>query len=205
MGAAFERFADCVKDIRAMIAFARQAGYRTVVLAGHSTGANKALYYVGTTRDRRVTGLILVGPVSDIAAETKRIGRRALRRRVATAERIARRDPDELVPREFGFWSAGRYLSLYRAGEPEDVFPYHQPDARWGSLSRVRIPTAVIIGSRDEYLDRRPQEVIAAFREYAVRVRSFTGTIVPGATHGFQGHEGALAGQIAHWIRRRVF
>src|SRR5262249_28544020 len=44
-GAAFERFVDCVEDIRAMIAFARRRGYRKVILAGHSTGANKILYY----------------------------------------------------------------------------------------------------------------------------------------------------------------
>src|SRR5262245_11135654 len=51
IGAAFERFGDSVKDIRAMIGFARKAGYRTVVLAGHSTGANKALHYVAKTGD----------------------------------------------------------------------------------------------------------------------------------------------------------
>src|SRR5262249_62147395 len=40
-GAAFERFGQSVADIRAMVAFARQCGYRRIVLAGHSTGANK--------------------------------------------------------------------------------------------------------------------------------------------------------------------
>src|SRR5206468_632927 len=44
-GAAFERFGQSVLDIRAMVAFARRCGYRRVVLAGHSTGANKVLYY----------------------------------------------------------------------------------------------------------------------------------------------------------------
>jgi len=204
LGAAFERFGDCVRDIRAMIAFARQAGYRKVVLAGHSTGANKALHYVARTGDRRVIGLILAGPVSDIAAENKRLGRRELRRRVAVVERIAKRDPQALVPRTFGFWSARRYLSLFRPGEAEDVFLYYRPGARWGALARVRIPTAVVIGSRDEFLDRRPQELIDAFREHAVRARSFAGIIVPGARHGFQDHEGTLAGTIVHWIRRRV-
>jgi pimeloyl-ACP methyl ester carboxylesterase len=204
LGAAFERFGDSVKDIRAMIAFARKAGYSKIVLAGHSTGANKALHYVARTGDRRVTGLVLVGPVSDVAAEMKRLGARELRRRVAVAERIAKRDPDALVPRELGFWSAQRYLSLYRPGATEDVFPYYRPDARWSALSRVRIPLAVIIGSQDEYLDRKAQEVVDAFREHAVRTRSFAGIIMVGAGHGFQDHEGALAGRIVRWVRRRA-
>jgi len=202
-GAAFERFAQSVEDLRAMISLARRAGHRTVILAGHSTGANKVLHYAARVRDRRLSALMLLGPVSDIAGEAKRIGRGELRRRVAVAERIARRDPDALVPRAFGFWSARRYISLYRPGEAEDVFPYYRPHARWAALRRVRVPVAVIVGSRDEYLDRRPAELLEAFERNAVRARSFTGVVVPGAPHGFAGREDVLARTIVRWIQAR--
>jgi alpha-beta hydrolase superfamily lysophospholipase len=202
-GAAFERFGESVEDIRTAIAFARRAGYDRVIIAGHSTGANKVLHYVARVRDRRVIGGILLGPVSDIAGEMKRVGRRELQRRVAVAERIARRDPDALVPRAFGFWSARRYLSLYRPGEREDVFPYYRADARWSALRRVRLPVAVIVGSRDEYLDRRPAEFIDAFARNATRARSFGGIVIPGARHGFQRHEVELARAIVGWVQSR--
>jgi pimeloyl-ACP methyl ester carboxylesterase len=200
-GAAFERFGDSVEDIRTMIALASRAGYRRIVLAGHSTGANKALHYAARIRDRRLIGLMLLGPVSDIAGEMKRVGRRELRRRVAVAERIARRDGAALVPRAFGFWSARRYLSLYRPGETEDVFPYDRPDAHWTALGRVRRPLAAIIGGRDEYLDRRPAELIDAFARNATHARSFSGIIIPGARHGFQRREAELARTIVRWIQ----
>jgi alpha-beta hydrolase superfamily lysophospholipase len=200
-GAAFERFEKSVEDIRAMITFARTRGYRRIILAGHSTGANKVLYYTARSRDRRVRGLILLGPVSDVAAEAKRLGARMLRRRVAAAQRIARRDPRALVPRAWGFWSAQRYISLYRPGEVEDVFPYYRPGARWTALRSVRLPVAAIVGSRDEYLDRRPQELIEALRRNAVRARSFTGIVVPGTRHGFQNRERELAELLVGWIR----
>jgi len=203
-GASFERFGDCVEDIRTVIAFARRSGYRKIVLAGHSTGANKALHYLARTGDRRVIGLILLGPISDVAGEIKQIGRRALERRVAVAERITRRSPEALVPRAFGFWSARRYLSLYRPGEAEDVFPYYRPNARWAALRRVRTPVAAIIGSRDEFLERPAQDVIDALRRNATRARSFTGVTIPGAPHGFQEYERALAGTIADWIRSQA-
>ena len=201
-GAAFERFGASVEDLRAAITLARRAGYRRVILAGHSTGANKVLHYAARTRDRRLAGVILLGPVSDIAGEMKRIGGRELRRRVAIAERLARRDPDALVPRAFGFWSARRYISLYRPGEAEDVFPYYRPDARWTTLRRLRLPLAVFLGGRDEYLDRPPSEVVGAFERNAIRARSFTGVVVPGADHGFAGHEAAVARAIVRWVVR---
>src|SRR5712691_6469591 len=198
-GAAFERFGESVEDVRAAIALARGAGYERVILAGHSTGANKVLHYAARARDRRVIGLILLGPVSDVAAEMKRVGRRELQRRVAVAERIARRDPNALVPRAFGFWSARRYLSLYRPGGTEDVFPYYRPGARWTALRSVKVPIAAIIGSRDEYLDRQPGELIDAFRRNAVQARSFTGVVLRGAGHNFAKRERELAGIIARW------
>jgi len=201
-GAAFERFGDSVKDIRAMIGLARACGYRHVILAGHSTGANKVLHYVARQRDRRVVGLVLVGPVSDVAAERKRVGPRELARRVVVAERLARRNPQALVPGDWGYWSARRYLSLYRPGEAEDVFPYYRPNARWSALRRVRVPTAAIIGSRDEFLDRPADEAVEAFRRNATGAASFTGLVVPGALHGFAGHEALLARAVVDWTRR---
>jgi alpha-beta hydrolase superfamily lysophospholipase len=200
-GAAFERFAHSILDIRAMIGFAARCGYRQVVLAGHSTGANKILHYGARVSDRRVAGLILLGPISDIAGETKQIGARELERRVAIAEGLLRRDPQALVPRAWGFWSARRYISLYRPGEAEDVFPYYRPGARWPALRSVRVPVAAIIGSRDEYLDRRPEALIEAFRQNAARARSFTGVVIRGARHGFQSHEWELADAIVRWVR----
>jgi pimeloyl-ACP methyl ester carboxylesterase len=199
-GAAFERFGESVEDIRTAIALARRLGYARVVLAGHSTGANKVLHYAARRRDRRVIGLMLLGPVSDVAAERKRLGRRELERRVAVAERIARRDPHALVPRAFGFWSAQRYLSLYRPGGAEDVFPYYRPDARWSALRGVRLPIAAIVGGRDEYLDRSARSLIDAFAQNATRARSFTGIVIPRAGHGFQDHEDALARAMVRWI-----
>lgn len=199
-GAAFERFGDSVKDLRAVIAFARRRGFQRVILAGHSTGANKVLHYVARTRDRRVAALALLGPVSDIAGEVKHIGAGELRRRVALAARLAQRDPRALVPRAWGFWSARRYVSLFRPGEDEDVFQYYRPNGRWTALRSVRVPLAAIVGARDEYLDRRPEALIEAFRKNATRARSFSGEIVAGAGHSFVGHERALAEALVSWV-----
>jgi acetyl esterase/lipase len=200
-GAAFERFGASVEDIRTVIRFAVSRGFRHIVLAGHSTGANKVLHYAARVRDRRLSGLMLLGPISDIAGERKRIGARELDRRVAAAQRLARRDPHTLVPRAWGFYGARRYVSLYRPGQAEDVFPYYRPNARWTALRSVRLPVAAIVGERDEYLDRPPQALIDAFRQNAVQARSFVGVVVPGVEHGFAGRERALAEIITRWIQ----
>ncbi|HEX4995649.1 MAG TPA: hypothetical protein VFX87_11785, partial [Methylomirabilota bacterium] len=59
----------------------------------------------------------------------------------------------------------------------------------------------VIVGSRDEYLDRRAAELVAAFERNATGARAFTGIIVPRAPHGFRGHEPVLAREVVRWAR----
>jgi pimeloyl-ACP methyl ester carboxylesterase len=105
---------------------------------------------------------------------------------------MARRDPETLIPRAWGFRSAARFVSLFRPGEAEDVFQYYRSDGDWRALGRIRVPTAVIVGSRDEYLDRRAATLVAAFERHAVATPAFTGIIVPRASHGFRGHETVL-------------
>lgn len=204
VGSGFEKFKECILDIRAMTGLAKRLGYTQIILGGHSTGANKALYYVYKTRDRSIKGLILVGPINDIAAETKRIGKKRLTKARSIAKRLARNGPGVLMPQEFGIYTGARYLSLYNPGSREDVFPYYNPRARWKELKRVRTPLAVIFGLRDEYLDRPAKNLIEVFKRNAKSTRSFSGIIVKGAGHGFHRKEKDLARAIMDWIRRAI-
>lgn len=203
-GAGFERFADCRADIDAMISSARRAGAEKIILAGHSTGANKSLYYMHKTRNRRVKGLILLGPVSDIVAGRKKFGAAALARGVAIARRRARADRAALMPRPYGIISAARFLSMFCAGGAEDVFPYTDPAAAWAELRGIRVPLAVVIGGRDEYLDRPARQLVEVFRANAGWTKSFSGAIIKGADHGFRRKERELAVAIVAFAKRAV-
>lgn len=182
-GAGFEKFEECVFDIRAMIARARKLGCKRIVLAGHSTGANKALYYLYKTKDRSVKGLVLLGPVNDGAAGRKKFGPAGLARGVKLAEKLSRKNPHTLMPLSYGVFSAKRFLSMFRPGETEDIFPYLDPQAEWQALQNIRAPLAIVFGSRDEYLDpvrgnasngvnRPAQRIIDIFRAHAPLAKS---------------------------------
>lgn len=199
-GSAFEKFEECIADIRAMIRYARAQKYKNIILAGHSTGANKTLYYLYKTKDRSVKGLMLLGPANDKAAGLKKFGRAALARGIILAEKLRRKDPDSLMPRSYGIFSAARFLSMFRAGGAEDVFPYLNPHAGWRELKSIRAPIAIIFGSRDEYLDRPAQKLMEVFRDHAPLAKSFSGVIIRGANHGFKNKEKELSDAIIRFI-----
>ena len=214
LGTTYEKFEDCVYDIRAMILFARKRGYKNIILTGHSTGANKALYYTYKTRDRTVKGIILLGPVSDIAYDTKLLGGKELQKRIARVKRLKSRNPALLVPPQYGIYTTRRYLSLLLPGMPEDVFPYHNPNTKWKELRSVKTPLAVIFGSRDQYLDRPAQKIIEIFQKNTIPTRrnflkknlggqakSFSGIIIKDADHSFRKKEKELARVIMEWVK----
>lgn len=203
-GAGFEKFENCVLDIRAVINFAKKLGYKNIILAGHSTGANKALYYIYKTRDRAIKGLVLLGPISDIVAETKRIGKTELSQGIKIARELKKKTPRSLLPQKYGVYNAERYLSLYNPGGKEDVFPYHNPKAGWKELKSVRVPTAVIVGSRDEHSDRPAKKLVEIFAKNAKSAKSFSGIIIKNANHGFYKKEKELTKEIINWIKRAI-
>ena len=203
IGAGFEKFTDCVYDIRAMIRFAKKLGSNTIVLAGHSTGANKALYYIYKTRDRSVKGISLIGAINDVAADRKLHGIARSRARVRMAEKLFKKNPFALMPPTCGIITAARYLSLYRPGGAEDVFPYHDLNAQWKELASVHIPISLIIGSRDEYLDIPLKQYIETFRVHAASTKSFSSAIIKGAHHSFREKEKELSRVIIDWIKNK--
>lgn len=203
-GAAFENFKDSVFDINAVINFAKRLGYKKIILAGHSTGANKTLFYIYKTRNPAVKGLLLLGPVNDTTSEIKRIGFQNFRRALKTAQKLAQKNINTFLPQQFGIYTAKRYLSFHTNTSTENVFPYNNPSAKWKELHSVRIPIAVVFGSREEHIDRPAQKLIEIFKKNAVNAKSFSGIIIKNADHGFHKKETELAREIINWIKRSV-
>ena len=108
------------------------------------------------------------------------------------------------MPLAYGLITAERFLSLYRAGSAEDVFPYHNPSAAWAELKGIRIPLAVIIGSLDQYRDRPVSRIMRAFTDNALLTKSFAGITIKGADHGFRRKEKELANVIAGWVKKEI-
>ena len=55
-----ERFAYTDDDIDAYLTYAQKLGYKHIILAGHSLGANKVIYYLSRHHDERVEKFILL-------------------------------------------------------------------------------------------------------------------------------------------------
>ena len=59
-----ERFFYTDEDIEAYLDFAESEGYKNIILAGHSLGANKVIYYLSHNHDKRVKHFFLLSPAN---------------------------------------------------------------------------------------------------------------------------------------------
>ncbi|MBI5644751.1 alpha/beta fold hydrolase [Candidatus Kaiserbacteria bacterium] len=205
-GAGREIFKECVDDIQGAINLARKMKAKQIYLLGHSTGAQKAIYWASKQkRNPKVKGIVLLGPLSDYAGAVAREAAGKLKKAVDYAKNLVQRGhPNTLMPSELGPWficDAQRFLSLYTPDSHEEIFTYAQPKKIPRTLQKVKIPILVLLAGADEHGDRPAKDIARWFQEN-IDVKHDV-IIIPGANHSFFKREGHVLGAIAHFIKDR--
>lgn len=194
-GAAHEIFTDCVDDIQGAINFAKEHGAKKIILVGHSTGSQKAIYYLSQNNTKKdVSHVVLLSPLSDFAGVLSRLGLEEYEMILKIAKALVDQgSPHVLLPSSI--WAepidAQRFLSLYTPVSDEDIFSYPTPD-KDTLLSVVTIPLTVILGGKDEFADRPTQEIKDWFDSKQQSVE-YNSKIFSSGTHGFDGSEKSVA------------
>jgi alpha-beta hydrolase superfamily lysophospholipase len=204
-GVAHEVFSDCLDDLQGAVDLVRKRGARHIFLVGHSTGCQKIVYYLSRRgRQKLVSGVVLLCPISDYASATHQDERKRRRAERAARRLVRSKKPHELLPAHLwrGPIDAQRFLSLYTLNSKEEIFTY----AQWGktphALRKLRSSLIVILAGDDEYRDR-PAEQIAAWFRANLRSRPTDIQIISGASHSFTGKEESVTRSIRRWIANR--
>lgn len=200
IGAGYETFEECVYDIDAGITFLENQGFKEIILIGHSTGANKVCYYQGTKQDPRVSGVILVGPLSDRLGQA--LDMKKLAHDVKTMQRLVEEGKGDTLVLGYHFFpmTPRRFLSIFSSRSAEDVFDYGDQKPKLNLFSRIKKPVLLVIGEKDENLDRPIESVISVFRSHTTSTR-FDSNVIPGALHSFNGKEKEVVQTIIDWVR----
>ena len=199
-GAAHEVFTDCIDDIDGASRYARQQGVKEIYLAGHSTGAQKIVYYAYKKPTVKIRGLILLGPLSDYAGERKKP---QLRKAVAAAKRMLKAGKsNDLLPRDvwWQYFDAQRMLSLYTPDGIEEIFSYSQPDKKPKIYQSIKLPVITLSAGEDEYSERPAVKLVEWFKKNS-RSNHFAAHVIPNVGHSFSEREHEVARAIQKWIK----
>lgn len=197
-GAGYERFEDCVYDIDAGISFFLDNGYNEIVLAGHSTGANKTCYYAATCRDSRIVGIVLAGPMSDRFSNNT--DKENYEKNFTHMQQLAKRGKgDDILNLYFFPMSAKRWLSLLGPNSKEDVFNYGDKEHVLIQFGKIRKPLLVLFSENDETADRGITAIKSIFDAHQKSV-NYSSIIIPNTTHNYTGKEKEVVQTIVRWV-----
>ena len=148
-----ERFAYTEEDIDAYLTAAVQSGYRHIILAGHSLGANKVIYYLSRNHDPRVEHFLFLSPanieymMSGVTAREREIIRR----------QVEQGDGDRMLPFPFMGWVtciANTAWDWAFSGILNNVHTGKEGD--WSQLENITHSGGMLIGTYDNFTDGDP-------------------------------------------------
>ncbi len=200
MGNAYERFTDCVLDIGAWLGFLESRGWSRVVLEGHSFGAMKVAYYLGTRQDARVVATILLSPgergffernMSDLFAEARR----------RAEALVAEGQPDQLVPvGAMNLMSARNLVAGAHETVATNVFNFVDPNHPWTEIGAIRVPILVVFGTVGEYITLPAEQACKLICQKAVSSPRCDYRVFEGAPHNYKFREAEVGEAVGGWI-----
>ena len=152
-----ERFSYTDEDIDAYLTFAEQEGYRHIILAGHSLGANKVIYYLSRHHNERVEHFFLLSP----ANLTYMMSGVTKREKQMIRAQVERGDGDKMLPFPFMGWVeciANTAWDWQFSGLLNNV--HTAKDGDISQAEKVTHTGALLVGTYDNFTDGDPSEFL---------------------------------------------
>lgn len=202
VGNAYEKFEDSLIDIRTAIDFAYTKGFSNIHLSGHSLGVPKVAHYSAEANDDRLSSVIFLSP-SDMVGLIKMDKHYEADMNTAR-QMVAEGRGDELLPNP-ALWdesplSAKSYISLGGEDSNVAIFNFHNSSDTLPLLTKITIPTYVIMGRKDDALVVSIEETMDRIKKALSNSPRVEINILGDADHGYNDFEQDLAGALASWI-----
>lgn len=202
IGNAYEKFEECLLDIKPAIDFLEEKGYDDITLCGHSLGAVKVAYYMAKTQDPRIKRLILMSPPDMVGLAEKESYHDGLLKQAQ--QMISGDKGGELLSQKVWdcyYLSANTYADFSTRNNPIDIFNTYDKEKN-SLLNEIRIPTLTFLGEKDDAAILPQKDALEVIKSKATNAPVFDIDIIEGAPHSYFGREKEMAACITNWLNR---
>lgn len=198
-----ERFSYTDEDIDAYLTFAEREGYEHIILAGHSLGANKVIYYLSCHHDPLVEHFFLLSPanltymMSGVTGMEKQI----------IKEQVENGDGDKMLPFPFMGWVeciANTAYDWQFSGLLNNV--HTAKDGDFSQAEKVTHNGALLVGTYDNFTDGDPSEFLRNLNNHMPAANENRLIFIEKTGHTYQMKHQELADDILRQLQewRRV-
>ncbi|MDD5464599.1 MAG: DUF1749 domain-containing protein [Candidatus Moranbacteria bacterium] len=212
IGAAVEKFEDCLIDIDAWIEFALNKGYKKNFLSGHSLGTEKIVYYMSNGKYRdKITSLVLLAPSDSFGSHRLLDGNKNPRslhvaKLLKQADNLMKKGRGDTFLAKDAYGSregimpksAASFLDfLGLKSELSNVLPF--ATKKLEAFSKIKIPILAVIGDQKEYTAISILDALKLMEQENKRTQTFQ---IKNCDHDFQGKEKELANIVSKFLKK---
>ncbi|WP_251716232.1 alpha/beta fold hydrolase [Lactobacillus agrestimuris] len=198
LGTTFEIFENCLKDIKMWIKKAYELGYKRIVLAGHSFGSNKVLYYYYKNHPD-IIGIIFASP-PDMQGLTRMYEPNYDSLLKETEKNIREGQPRKLTSKlveNYLPFSSATFQNFYKPGSNVDNFPITRNPEHFKQLETVEVPILAFSGANEE----EPFLQLDLLKQKAKKCSDFTYKIISNTNHIYWKKEKETGMLILNWLK----
>ena len=182
-GVVTDDFSMSYEDVESYVKYAKDLGFKKIILAGHSLGSNRVIHYLANTADDYVNNFIISAPV-DLRHFFNIIPDKEIYLETAQKFVDEGRGKDILPFAFMGFspMTANTLLAFYNAENLKNC-PVISDDGETRSLSQMKVNGAFIIGACDSMTNKNAEGFIRKINSYCKNPKKNRIVVVPNASH----------------------
>ena len=194
-----ENFDDTDDDVGAYVNYAAKEGYRRIILAGHSLGANKVIHYLSQTHDARVEHFILLSPanISWLTSQVTEEEKTCVRRMVGGG------DGQKMLPFPLLGWINCIADTAWQWLFTDTLNNVHvEADKDFSQVARVTHSGAMVIGTYDRFTYGDPTRFLLNINSHMPTAKENTLLFIQKTGHTYQQKEQEVADDILQLVRK---
>lgn len=203
IGSTYEKFGESIYDVDLWVETAKSFGYSKIILASHSFGWLKNLYYVSKKGLKDISGFIMASPPDASGLIRKWDKAEAMMKEAwgnieqGHSKKIMEHRMLDIFP------ISSRTFYSYRKDGILDIFPLVESPEDFGYFSKIDRPMIMFLAERDNIIVETPEKDIEKIKNYAKSSEDFSGIVIEKTTHKYIKKEKELVSYINDWIEKR--
>lgn len=194
-----EDFNDTIEDVKAYIDYAYERDYEHIILAGHSLGANKIIYYLSRYYDHRVEYFIMISP-ADVSYLVEFV---TDKQKDIILSYMNNAKENEIIPFMLFGWIECTARTAYNWVFNNILNNVHMDyDGDFSQIESIKHEGAFIIGGFDTFTKGNPEAFINNINNHMLKKDKNKIIVIEETGHTYQQKEDDLADEIAKLIKQ---
>lgn len=200
IGNTYDLFDNCLEDLQAFVDFAKECGYKHIILGGHSYGANKAVYYLSQNQKEKIDKYILISPTD--TSRLKDHEQKSADELMPIALKFKKEGRlDDIMPTifdDYNYYTARAFLDFIENKHAKNL-PVYSKNGDWKQLKSIKQIGLFVMGENDGFAYGDTAKHLKEINKQTSRKDNLV-KVISNTGHTFKGKADELAQEILKFV-----